>query len=44
MGPSRQVPLAPYTTLGLGGPAAAFIEPGTEAELADCGPRRRRAR
>jgi UDP-N-acetylmuramate dehydrogenase len=35
MGPARQVPLAPYTTLGLGGPAAAFIEPGTEAELAD---------
>ncbi len=34
MGPSRQVPLAPYTTLGLGGPAAAFSEPGTEAELA----------
>ena len=34
MGPSRQVPLAPYTTLGLGGPAAAFIEPGTEADLA----------
>jgi UDP-N-acetylmuramate dehydrogenase len=34
MGPSRQVPLAPYTTLGLGGPAAAFVEPGTEADLA----------
>jgi UDP-N-acetylmuramate dehydrogenase len=35
MGPSHQVPLAPYTTLGLGGPAAGFIEPGTEAALAD---------
>ena len=35
MGPSHQVPLAPYTTLGLGGPAAGFIEPGTEAALAE---------
>jgi UDP-N-acetylmuramate dehydrogenase len=29
------VPLAPLTTLGLGGPARALIEAGTEAELCD---------
>jgi UDP-N-acetylmuramate dehydrogenase len=35
MGPASQVPLAPYTTLGLGGPAARFIEAGTESALVD---------
>jgi UDP-N-acetylmuramate dehydrogenase len=29
------VPLAPYTTLGLGGPAATLLEPDTEAGLVD---------
>ena len=29
----RQVPLAPYTTLGLGGPAHHFTECGSEAEV-----------
>ncbi|HWG15147.1 MAG TPA: UDP-N-acetylmuramate dehydrogenase [Streptosporangiaceae bacterium] len=31
----HQVPLAAYTTLGLGGPAATLLEPDTEAGLAD---------
>jgi UDP-N-acetylmuramate dehydrogenase len=35
MGPAPQVPLAPYTTLGLGGPAARFIAAGTESALVD---------
>ena len=35
MGPASQVPLAPYTTLGLGGPAARFIAAGTESALVD---------
>jgi UDP-N-acetylenolpyruvoylglucosamine reductase len=30
---SQQVPLAAWTTLGLGGPAASFAEAGTEAAL-----------
>ncbi|MGH7674576.1 MAG: UDP-N-acetylmuramate dehydrogenase [Gemmatimonadales bacterium] len=29
----ENVPLAPYTTLGLGGPARYFVECGTEAEV-----------
>ena len=29
----RPVPLADYTTLGLGGPALAFLEPAAEADL-----------
>ena len=35
MGPESRVPLAPYTTLGLGGPAERFIEAGTESALVD---------
>ncbi|HEX3752314.1 MAG TPA: UDP-N-acetylmuramate dehydrogenase [Streptosporangiaceae bacterium] len=35
MGPAPQVPLAPYTTLGLGGPAARFVAAGTESALVD---------
>jgi UDP-N-acetylmuramate dehydrogenase len=35
MGPAPQVPLAPYTTLGLGGPAARFVAAGTESVLVD---------
>ena len=35
VGPSHQVPLAPYTTLGLGGPAATLLAPDTESGLVD---------
>jgi UDP-N-acetylmuramate dehydrogenase len=35
MSPAPQVPLAPYTTLGLGGPAARFVAAGTESALVD---------
>jgi UDP-N-acetylmuramate dehydrogenase len=31
----EQVPLAPYTTLGIGGPARWFVEAASEAEIVD---------
>ena len=34
-GSSPPVPLAPYTTLGLGGPAARFVAADTESELVE---------